>query len=186
MEIRTFELEFAKFIEKFREHIREAFLEDAFDKRELLSHYQLRKKMLEELSDNILSEFAKNIDKRTSVEIVADKYIQLGIHCREDGVSFSEMVRVFILLKRHIWLFFQDSNFAGQPFDVRSIVALNNRTALFFDRAIYYFLVGYEQTDAEETTELETLYNAFLDRIHRDLNVRARLDTDNDSPKLVP
>lgn len=180
METRTFELEFAKFIEKFREHIREAFLDDAFDKRELLAQYQLRKKMLEEVSDSILSEFAKNIDKRTSVEVIADKYLQLGIQCREHGVSFSEMVRVFILLKRHIWIFFQDSNFAGQPFDVRSIVALNNRTALFFDRAVYYFLVGYEQTDSEEATELETLYNAFLDRIHKDLSVRSRLAAEDD------
>ena len=79
------------------------------------------------------------------------------------------MVRVFILLKRHIWLFFQESNFAGQPFDVRSIVALNNRTALFFDRVMYYFLVGYEQASSEDRTELETLYGKFLERLRRDL-----------------
>ena len=170
MEIRTFELEFAKFIQNFRDQIREAFLDDTFDKRELLSHYQLGKEMLEELSDSILSEFAKNIDKKTSVGIIADKYAQLGIRCSEDGLSFSEMARVFILLKRHIWLFFQESNFAGQPFDVRSIVALNNRMALFFDRAIYYFLVGFEQAESEEPSELEALYNTFLNRIRRDLD----------------
>jgi hypothetical protein len=178
MEARTFELEFAKFIQKFHEHIREAFLEDTFHKRELLSHYQLRKTMLEELSDSILTEFTKNIDKKTSIETIADKYVQLGIHCRDDGLSYSEMVRVFILLKRHIWLFFQDSNFAGQPFDVRSIVALNNRTALFFDRVIYYFLVGYEQSDSDESSELETLYNSFVDRIHKDLRARSRSNTE--------
>lgn len=171
MEIRTFELEFAKFIEKFRDHIREAFLEDTFDKRELLSHYQLGREMLDGVSDSILSEFTKNIDKKTTVDTIADKYVQLGIRCREDGLSFSEMVRVFILLKRHIWLFFQDSNFAGQPFDVRSIVALNNRMALFFDRAIYYFLVGFEQADSEEATELETLYGSFLEKLKRDLGL---------------
>lgn len=169
MEIRTFELEFARFIEKFRDHIREAFLEDTIHKRELLTHYQLGAKMLEDLANSVLSEFTKNIDKKTSVEIIADKYVQLGIRCREDGLSFSEMVRAFILLKRHIWIFFQDSNFAGQPFDVRSIVALNNRTALFFDRAIYYFLVGYEQADSEEASELETMYDAFVEKLKRDI-----------------
>ena len=68
--------------------------------------------------------------------LIADKYIKMGLQYHEANLSYSEVARVFILLKRHIWLFFQDSNFAGQPFDVRSIVALNNRIALFFDRAI--------------------------------------------------
>ncbi len=166
----TFELEFAKFIERFQEQITENFLEDAFDKRELLSDYQLGKAMLEELSGTILREFAVNIDRSTSLETMTDRYVQLGIRCCEDGVSYSEMVRVFVLLKRHIWLFFQESNFAGQPFDVRSIVALNNRTSLFFDRAVYHFLAGYEQCDSKGA-ELESLYNAIVKRLKRDLGL---------------
>jgi hypothetical protein len=177
MEARTFELEFAKFIQRFHEQIKEAFLEDTFHKREILSHYQLGKEMLQELSSTILCEFTTNIDRRTSVETIADRYVQLGIRCCEDGLSYSEMVRVFILLKRHIWLFFQDSNFAGQPFDVRSIVALNNRTALFFDRVMYYFLVGFEQAASDDTNELESLYTTFLRRVRRDLATsRGNLD----------
>ncbi len=169
MEARTFEMEFAKFIERFHVEIRDLFLEDTLHKREILSHYQLAEEMLRDLADAVLSEFTVNIDKRTTVETIADRYVKLGIRCCEDGLSYSEMVRVFILLKRHVWLFFQDSNFAGQPFDVRSIVALNNRTTLFFDRAIYYFLVGFEQTQSENPTELESLYNTFLAKIRIDL-----------------
>ncbi len=158
--------------ERFHQDIRDAFIDDAFHKREILSHYQLAREMLQELADTVLSEFTTNIDKKTPVETIADRYVQLGIRCCEDGLSYSEMVRVFILLKRHTWLFFQESNFAGQPFDVRSIVALNNRTALFFDRAIYYFLVGFEQTQSEIKTELDDMYNVFVDRLYRDLKNR--------------
>jgi hypothetical protein len=172
MEARTFEMEFAKFIQRFHHDIRDAFIDDAFHKREILSHYQLAREMLQELADTVLAEFTTNIDKKTPVETIADKYVQLGIRCCEDGLSYSEMARVFILLKRHTWLFFQESNFAGQPFDVRSIVALNNRTALFFDRAIYYFLVGFEQTQSEIKTELDDMYNVFVDRLYRDLKNR--------------
>ncbi|MGA8831424.1 MAG: hypothetical protein ACLQT6_11230 [Desulfomonilaceae bacterium] len=177
MEARTFEMEFAKFIERFHQEIRDAFMEDTFHKREILSHYQLGREMLEELSDAVLSEFTTNIDKKTTVETIADRYVQLGIRCCEDGLSYSEMVRVFILLKRHIWLFFQESNFAGQPFDVRSIVALNNRTALFFDRAMYYFLVGFEQTQSEIESELDDMYKVFVDRLY--LDIKARLKSDS-------
>jgi hypothetical protein len=166
----TFELGFAKFIERFGEQIKEAFLEDA-NKRGILSSYGLGKKMLSDLAESILSEFTKNIDKKTSVETIAEKYSVLGTHCCAEGVSQSEMAHAFILLKRHIWLFFQDNNFAGQPFDVRSIVALNNRTALFFDRAVYNFLVGYEKCSAPEAHELEALYRSFLDKIRRDLGM---------------
>jgi hypothetical protein len=177
MEARTFEMEFAKFIERFHQEIRDAFIEDTFVKRQLLANYQLGREMLEELADAVLSEFTINIDKRTTVESIADKYVQLGIRCCEDGLSYSEMIRVFTLLRRHIWLFFQDSNFAGQPFDVRSIVALNNRTTLFFDRAIYSFLVGFEQIQSEIKTELNDMYNTFVDRIYHDIRVRLRSDS---------
>lgn len=170
METRTFELEFAKFIERFHEEIKEAFIQDTYEKREILSHYHLGLKILEDLANSVVPEFTKNIDRKTEVEEIADKYVRFGIHCRDLNLSYSEIVRAFILLKRHIWLFFQESNFAGQPFDVRSIVALNNRTALFFDRAIYYFLVGFEQASADEQTELEQLYKAFLDKVRRDLS----------------
>ncbi len=175
----TFEMGFAKFIERFHEQIKENFLDDAFHKREMLSQYQLGRTVLEDLADAIVREFAKNIDKRTTVETIADKYVKLGLTCSEQGLSYSEMVRVFILLKRHIWLFFQENNFAGQPFDVRSIVALNNRMALFFDRAIYYFLVGYEQANLEDKSELEVLYETVLERIRRDLGLQPRSGADD-------
>lgn len=177
MEARTFEMEFAKFIERFHQEIRDAFIEDTFVKRQLLASYSLGREMLEELADAVLSEFTTNIDKRTTVESIVDKYVQLGLRCCEEGLSYSEMIRVFTLLRRHIWLFFQDSNFAGQPFDVRSIVALNNRTTLFFDRAIYSFLVGFEQTQSEIKTELDDIYNTFVDRIYHDIRVRLRSDS---------
>jgi hypothetical protein len=170
---RTFELEFAKFIERFHEEIREAFLEDAFHKRDMLSKYERGRQMLEELSHSVLRVYTTAVDRKTPVETIADKYVQLGMHCCRERISCSEMAHALILLKRHIWLFFQESNFAGQPFDIRSVVALNNRTALYFDRAIRYFLVGYEQACAAETAaeprELEKLYNAFLAKIRRDL-----------------
>jgi hypothetical protein len=174
----TFELGFAKFIERFHEQIKENFLEDAFNKREMLSRHQLGRRVLEDLADSVVSEFTKNIDRRTTIETIADEYVQLGIKCCGERLSYSEMVRVFTLLKRHIWLFFQENNFAGQPFDVRSIVALNNRMALFFDRAVYYFLVGYEQAGSEDKSELETLYRTVLDRIRRDLALPVRPEKD--------
>ncbi len=171
MTAKTFELQFAKFIERFRDQIKEAFLEDTFHKRDMFSHSSLGRQMVESLADQVLSEFTTIIDRRTTLEFLADPYVRLGLKCHEDGISYSEMVRVFILLKRHIWLFFQESNFAGQPFDVRSIVALNNRTALFFDRAIYYFLFGYEESETDSESELDSLYKAFLEKIKSDLSV---------------
>jgi hypothetical protein len=169
MEIRTFELEFAKFIQRFHEQIKEAFVEDACDKRELLGTCPGGRKILDDMADDVLKEFTANVDRKTSVEVIAERYIDLGKRCCLDDVRYSDMVRVLTLLKRHVWLFFQDNNFAGQPFDVRSIVALNNRTALFFDRAIYYLLTGYEEASTQTRSEMESLYTAFLNKVRRDL-----------------
>ncbi len=178
MKARTAELQFAKFIERFQDRITEEFLEDAFKRRDLFAQSPLGRQMVEDLAGRILSEFTKNIDKKTGVEYVADPHVNLGLRCCEDGLSCSEMVRIFILLKRHIWLFFQESDFAGQPFDVRSIVALNNRTALFFDRVIYYFLVGYEETKSEKTSELTRIYSEFLQMVRSDLGMDGTSEED--------
>jgi hypothetical protein len=172
MEVRTFELEFAKFIQRFHEQIKESFVEDAHDTRGILSDCSTGRKILEDLADDVLKEFHANVDRKTSVEIIAERYGQLGKRCCDKGLRYSDMVRVLTLLKRHVWLFFQENNFAGQPFDVRSIVALNNRTVLFFDRASYYFLVGYEQASHQTMSEIETLYNAFLNKVRRDLDMK--------------
>ena len=88
MDGRTFELEFAKFIQRFHEQIKEAFLEDAFQRREILSQTLLGKEMVEELADSIVSEFKSNIDRKTAVETIADRYVQLGIRCSEGGFQF--------------------------------------------------------------------------------------------------
>jgi hypothetical protein len=173
MEVKTFELAFAKFIEKFHEQIKENFLEDSVNNRGLLSRRPNGRKILEDLADNVYSEFARNIDRKTTPEEIAERYTGLGKQCNDEGVSFSEMVRVFILLRRHVWLFFQESDFAGQRHDVRSIVALNNRTTLFFDRAMYGFLVGFEQAAFKDRSDLERLYESFVERLRRDVAKRS-------------
>ncbi len=48
---------------------------------------------------------------------------------------------------------------------------MNNRIALFFDRAIYYFLVGFEESELEGGSELEQLYRGLLVRLRRDLGM---------------
>lgn len=173
---RTFELEFAKFIERFRDQIMESFLEDTFNRRDMFSHSPPARQFVEDNANTILSEFTKNIDRRTAPESIADEYVRHGLRYGDDGLSLSEMLRVFILLKRHIWIFFQESDFAGQPFDVRSIVALNNRTTLFFDRVMYYFSLGYEESQIGETTELDHVYELLLDKLRRDLGLPERAD----------
>ena len=82
--------------QRFHEQIKEAFLEDAFQGREILfPQTLLGKEMVEKLADSIVSEFKSNIDRKTTVETIADRYVQLGIRCSEDGFSSSAIVFSF-------------------------------------------------------------------------------------------
>jgi hypothetical protein len=76
---------------------------------------------------------------------IASYYTALGAKRRREGFDLAEVVRALIVARRVLWFKIQAEGFIDKSIPADLALEINNRVVLFFDRAIYYSTVGYEQ-----------------------------------------
>lgn len=87
-------------------------------------------------------------------DAVRAEYEQWGRKRFREGILFSEIVYVFVVLKRHLRAFISDHalvEFSGDPgpsgligVQLHGVQELNYMVVDFFDRALYHLARGYE------------------------------------------
>jgi hypothetical protein len=76
---------------------------------------------------------------------IASYYTAEGAKRRREGFALAEVIRSFIVGRRVLWFKIQAEGMLGTILDQDLALELNNRVVLFFDRAIYFTTLGYEQ-----------------------------------------
>lgn len=99
---------------------------------------------LYERAYNVYSQLGKWISRETSKEEIAQHYRELGVQRKKEGFSLSEVILAIIKTRRHLWLKILGEGLLDTVLDHSQAMELNNRVILFFDRAIYYTILGYE------------------------------------------
>jgi hypothetical protein len=105
---------------------------------------------LYERAFRVFSHLGKWISHETSKEEVAREYKALGAERRREGFALSEVIQALILIRRNLWRKIMEEGLLDTPYDLYQAIELNNRVALFFDRAIFYTACGYEQKECAE------------------------------------
>jgi hypothetical protein len=111
------------------------------------TYHTYDEKELYERAFNVYSNLGKWISRETTKKDIARHYLALGAQRRKEGFALSEVIQALIIARRHIWLKVRSEGFLDSILDLNQAMELNNRVVLFFDRAIYYTTVGYEQKD---------------------------------------
>ena len=109
------------------------------------TYHTYDEKELYDRAFNVYSNLGKWISRETDKENIAKHYMALGAQRREEGFALSEVIQALIIARRHIWLKVQSEGFLDTILDLNQAMELSNRVVLFFDRAIYYTAIGYEQ-----------------------------------------
>jgi hypothetical protein len=120
-------------------------LRDLRQHKETPTYHTYDERELYKRAFNVYSNLGKWISRETTKEDIARHYKALGAQRKEEGFSLSEVIQALIIARRHIWLKVQSEGFLDTILDLYQAMELNNRVVLFFDRAIYYAAVGYEQ-----------------------------------------
>jgi hypothetical protein len=96
---------------------------------------------------DVYSRLSKWISRETSKEDIYEHYFSLGLRRRKEGFALSEVIQALTITRRHIWLKVMSEGFLDTALDMYKALELNNRVILFFDRAILYTALGYENVD---------------------------------------
>ncbi len=136
--------QFVELIEENHQQITELFMNDLLRNPDTFAYRNLDRQSVYESANSIYREISKWIVKQYPKEEIELRFRQLGRERFEQGIPFSQVFRALVLLKRHLWLFvlkklYYDATIYEQALD------LNNRVVLYFDRACFYMLLGFEE-----------------------------------------
>ncbi len=134
---------FVALIEDNIQEIADMFMNDLLKSPETVAYRQLDRQEVYEAAYKRLHEISKWIMKDYPKQEIERYYRQIGRERFEQGIPFTAAFRFLVLLKRHTWIFvlkklYYDATVYEQALE------LNNRVVLYFDRAAYYLLCGYD------------------------------------------
>ncbi len=83
------------------------------------------------------------LSPETKQEEIRFFYMNLGRQRYQEGFGLDEVVMAIILLKRYLWLEVLSEGLTQTNLELYQALELNNQVVLYFDRAVYYSIVGY-------------------------------------------
>jgi len=103
--------------------------------------------------DSLLEECATGLkllgrwlEGESTDEEIRSFYRALGRRRRAQGVRSYEMLSAVMLLKKHIWTYARSQGVWQRPVDTYRVMELQSRFAVYFDKAVYHLMRGYEET----------------------------------------
>jgi hypothetical protein len=76
---------------------------------------------------------------------IEQRYREIGARRARQKVPLSEMIQAIVLTKENLWEFLKSEAVADRAVEIMGELELLQMLEMFFDRAIYYAAVGYEE-----------------------------------------
>jgi hypothetical protein len=134
---------FVELIEENHQQITEAYMNDLLRNPDTISYRNLDRQLVYESGDRIYRDLSKWIVKQHPKGEVEKHYTKVGRERFEQGIPFPQAYKSLVLQRRHLWVFILDK----MHYDVsvyKDAMDLSNRVLVYFDRAAFSMLKGYE------------------------------------------
>lgn len=82
---------------------------------------------------------------------IEHRYREIGARRAQQKVPLSEVVQAIVLTKENLWDFLKSEAVMDRAIEIMGELELLQMLEMFFDRAIYYAAVGYEEVVARTT-----------------------------------
>jgi hypothetical protein len=86
---------------------------------------------------------------------IEQRYREIGKRRAQQRVPLSEVVQAIVLTKENLWEFLKSEAVMDRAVEIMGELELLQMLEMFFDRAIYYAAVGYEDEVARVARESE-------------------------------
>ncbi len=135
---------FVQLIEKDHQIITDRFITDLIKNPDTPAYHNIDINSIYEYSDKVYRDLSIFISSDYSKEKIEKVYTNIGKDRMNNGIPFSQVQKAITLQKRHLWLYVLDKLYDDNT-AYKEAIELNNRVLLFFDRATFYMLKGYEE-----------------------------------------
>lgn len=88
---------------------------------------------------------------------IEHRYREIGGRRAKQGIPFSEVIHAIVLTKENLWEFLKSEAVIDHAIEIMGELELLQMLEMFFDRAIYYAAVGYEEEVARQVHETGAL-----------------------------
>jgi hypothetical protein len=136
-------------IERNAARLTQAWLDDVKRRPETPTYHTYPDDLLYQRVHAVYQNLGKWVCRETTAADIARLYTALGRQRHAEGFALSEVLEALILTRRHLWLLVLTEGFLDTALLLQQALDLNARAVLFFDRAMYFAALGYEQAQAE-------------------------------------
>jgi hypothetical protein len=133
------------FIEDHAEELTQNWLKIVRTQNQTRTYQSVDPQKLHDRAFKCFNHLARWVAREFSKGDIASYYTAEGAKRRREGYALAEVIRAFIVGRRVLWFEIQAEGMLGTVMNPDLALELNNRVVLFFDRAIYYTILGYEQ-----------------------------------------
>ena len=130
-------------IENDAEELATNWLNDVCRNVNLPSYHHFDKRELYDRAYEVYSHLGKWIAWETSREEVAEQYIAHGAMRRRQRFELAEVVQSLILMRVQLWRKVWFEGLLDAAHELNQAIELNMQVVRYFDRAIYFTIVGY-------------------------------------------
>ncbi|MHB8780199.1 MAG: RsbRD N-terminal domain-containing protein [Candidatus Geothermincolia bacterium] len=136
---------FVKLIETRAEKIAKLWLKEIKQSKYTPTYHTFPEETLFERALAVYDQLGYWLSPETKREEIRLFYMDLGRQRFEEGFRLEEVLMALILLKRYLWLEVMSEGFVSINLEVYQVMELNNRVVLYFDRAIFFTTVGFQE-----------------------------------------
>jgi len=136
-------------IEHNADRLTRDWLADVKRRPETPTYHRYPDEQLYERVHEVYRNLGKWVCREATAADVARVYTALGRQRHGEGFTLSEVLEALILTRRHLWLLVLSEAFLDTALDLQQALDLNARAVLFFDRAMYFTALGFEEARAE-------------------------------------
>ena len=134
-----------KLIEQDANQLAAAWLKDVKKNTKLPFYHNFDDKDLFNRARQVYAHLSKWIAWETSRDEVVAQYIQHGSQRRLQQFPLSEVIQALILMRVHLWQKVLAEGLLDTAEEFNQALELNTQVVRYFDRAIYYTIVGFMQ-----------------------------------------
>jgi hypothetical protein len=142
-----------------REEILNLWSEDFKETRTLRVNDGVDENKWKRYMGDVLEGFENTIDKDISKYRLCLDFTKIGDEFFKDNYALHDIINALTLLKKVVLEVVTAEGFFTTAYQLYQLQELNNRVVLYFDRAIYYASLGYEENLKEAMEDKGVLGN---------------------------